>query len=393
MKKHDPDLRRAQLLPSVDDVKPGEEGGPIARSGFNYQDEIAAGFLIEMLEDPSFLKMHCETHDDVVLVRTVDGSAMGRRAEFVQVKANEPDKLWSISDLGAGKKTKTGAPIFEVSLGRDKHSEESRFRIVTLRPVVSNLKILTFSYGAPGREAAGHRFKTLKSELDRRFPDVKSRKRNGTAYWIENCYWDVRHSWPNVRDANLLRIMRLSSKEERPLLPELAEVLVEELRARAKEAGDAKWEPDRDKKIITRRTLRVWWERRAAELIGGAVPPSGRNLRTKMVKAGLPDEVIGLAVDMRREYARVARTSHYMEPEEVVRLQSRVKSEVMSLRARFVSGQSGLDGVGFHALCVERMDTVNGERSAGSQDRSAFLKGCMYDIADRCLLRFSRPEQ
>jgi hypothetical protein len=47
--------------PSIDDAKPGEEGGPVARSGFNYQDEIAVGFLIEMLENQSLLKVHCET--------------------------------------------------------------------------------------------------------------------------------------------------------------------------------------------------------------------------------------------------------------------------------------------------------------------------------------------
>ena len=85
-----------------------------------------------------------------------------------------------------------------------------------------------------------------------------------------------------------------------------------------------------------------------------------------------------------------ARTSHYMEPTEREALQSRVKSEVMSLSARFVAGQLDIDGAGFHALCLERMDTVNAERAAGSEDKSAFLKGCMYDIADRCLLRFAR---
>jgi hypothetical protein len=63
----------------------------------------------------------------------------------------------------------------------------------------------------------------------------------------------------------------------------------------------------------------------------------------------------------------------------------------MSLRARFVADQIDLDGVGFHSLCLERMDAVNAERDVGTEDRSAFLKGCMYDIADRCLLRFARP--
>jgi hypothetical protein len=112
----------------------------------------------------------------------------------------------------------------------------------------------------------------------------------------------------------------------------------------------------------------------------------------KMLEAGLPEELINLAVEMRRDYAAAVRTPHYMETKEREHLQSQVKSEVVSLRASFVAGQLNLSGAGFHALCLARMDSVNNERSEASENRSAFLKGCMYDIADRCLLRFARPE-
>lgn len=74
-----------------------EEGGPIARTGFNYQDEIAVGFLLDMLEDPSILKVHCETHDDIVQVS--QSSSTQVVAEYVQVKGSEEDKYWSVADL------------------------------------------------------------------------------------------------------------------------------------------------------------------------------------------------------------------------------------------------------------------------------------------------------
>jgi Cap4 dsDNA endonuclease len=64
-------------FPSVDDVKPDDEGGPISRSGFSYQDEIAVSFLIEMLETSWLLKVHCETHDDLLLVWAVEGRVSG----------------------------------------------------------------------------------------------------------------------------------------------------------------------------------------------------------------------------------------------------------------------------------------------------------------------------
>lgn len=377
-------------LPSIDDVKPGEEGGPVARLGFNYQDEIAVGFLIEMLESPTLLKVHCETHDDVVLVRMTDDPET-RVAEFVQVKASEPDKLWSIADLCQRKKGKAGTSIFEISLMRDKHKEVSHFRLVTLRPVVSALKILTYPCGTAGREPHAEKMKALRSELDERFPGLKSDKGNGASYWLENCHWDQRHSEEAVRKDNLVRLMRLSMKEGRPLLLEPAEVLLTEFRALAKAAGDAKWEPDHGKKIILRQTLRAWWEQHICELTDGAASASGGKLAKKMEDAELPDELIELAIDMRRGYATASRTSRYLEPEEGERLQRRVQSEVMSLRARFVAGQLDLDGAGFHSLCLDRMEAVNAERGPVVEDRSAFLKGCMYDIADRCLLRFARP--
>ena len=47
---------KADEWPSVDDAKPIEEGGPDARKGFNYQDEIAVSFLLDMMEDQSIVK-------------------------------------------------------------------------------------------------------------------------------------------------------------------------------------------------------------------------------------------------------------------------------------------------------------------------------------------------
>jgi len=46
--------------PSVDVAKPIEEGGSVARKGFNYQDKIAASSLLVMMEDNSIVKIHWE---------------------------------------------------------------------------------------------------------------------------------------------------------------------------------------------------------------------------------------------------------------------------------------------------------------------------------------------
>jgi len=373
---------------SVNDVKPDDEGGTIARSGFSYQDDVAVSFLIEMLEKPEILKVHCETHDDILLVRKQDG-VVTLLAEFVQVKANELDKLWSIADL-CNHQQGTNTSIFERSLARDKHVEDSRFRVVTLRTVANPLKVLTLPLGGPGREVDGKPFKDLQIEINKRFPNLKSPKGNGSDYWLANCIWDVRDSRTAVHDNNLIRIMRLSQMEGKPLLPDFGEGILEHLYSLVREAGESKWEPDRDKKIITRLSLRKWWELRLSDMIQEAASPSGGKLRQKMKDAGLPDEIIKLAIDLRREYAATIRTPRFMEMEQVQRLQNLVKSEAISLRARFVAGQLPVDSVSFHSLCLDTMDKINAARPSGTEDYSAFLKGCLYDITDRCLFRFGR---
>ena len=69
-----------------------------------------------------------------------------------------------------------------------------------------------------------------------------------------------------------------------------------------------------------------------------------------------------------------------------------VASDLRWPRSKRVSwpAQLDVDGPAFHALCLDRMDAVNAERGPAAEDYSSFLKGCMYDIADRCLLKFAR---
>lgn len=377
------------VWPSIDDAVPEEQGGPTARKGYNYQDEIAVGFLIDMLEDPTLLRVHCETHDDAVLVRA--GSTPGTRcAEYVQVKGGEEDKFWSLADLCERKKGKPGTSLFELSLGRDRYAEISTFRVVTLRPVTKELEPLTFERGMPGRVPTVAGMVTLRAKLSERMPTAASDKKNGSDFWLANCLWDVRYSEAAVRKDNFVRLFSLASAESRTLIKEHIEELLDELRAKAKTAGDAMWHPDPARKVITREALRSWWEKRTVELIEGASVASGGKLAEKMEEAGLPEDVIELALEMRRRYAAEARTPRYLEPEQAERLRDRVQAEVASLRGRHVAGQLDLDGKAFHALCLDRMDAVNAERGTAVEDRSAFLKGFMYDVADRCLLRFAK---
>lgn len=375
------------VWPSVDNSQPVEEGGPTARAGFTYQDEIVVGFLIEILEGVTVLKVHCDTHEDAIVIR--QGSDPGTLiAEYAQVKAEEPDQLWTVAFLCA---QRGNSSLFETSLGRDKHIELARFRIITLRQPAKELRPLTYAFGVEARAADTQAMIDLQADIDKRFPEAKSPKGNGCDYWLQHCQWDVRNDYKAVVDANRLRLMTVAAKAGCTLMLDQLDALLEELRLMAKTAGDAKWIPDRTKKIITRERIMTWWARRLEEHVEGARRASGGKLAEKLDAAKLPAEIINLAIDMRLDYAAAVRTSRYQESGEITQLQRRVKSEALSLRTRHVSGALQATGPEFHTLCVEQMDTINAERPAGLEDQSAFLKGCLYDIADRCLMRFEPP--
>jgi Cap4 dsDNA endonuclease len=375
-------------FPSVEDVAPAEEGGPIARTGFNYQDEIAVGFLLEMLEDPTVEKVHCETHDDIVVLRRSESTEM--IAEFVQVKGSEEDKFMSVADICLRTKAKVGSSIYETSLARDKHCERSYFRMVTLRPVVKELRVLTYERNASNRKPDDPKLVELATLIEQKCPGAKSAKGQAAIYWVENCLWEERQTQAVNRERNLLRVMKLSAKEGRPLLPEQADAVLGELRAKAKAAGDAKWSSGKENKIIERAALRQWWEKRLQELIEGARAASGGKLADKMYRVPLPSQVVELAKELRRDYSSISRISRYSPPEDEDELRSKVKAKVQSLQSSLICGELSSDGAQFHNLCLKAMDQINGEQSVGAPDRSAFLKGCMYDIADRCLLRFEK---
>jgi hypothetical protein len=374
-------------LPSVDDLVPSEEGGPIARSGFDYQDEVGVSFLLDMVEDTTIQKVHFETHDDLVIVRAAEPSSI---AEFVQVKAGEINQLWTVAFV-CKNENGTGTSILERSLGRDSCREQSLFRLITLRQVASELKPLTFPRDAPGRQPTEPAVAALLEAFEDKKLACVSKKGNDVKFWVANCLWQERPDQSAIREMNFSRLMRLASRRGYSLFSEQSDQLLEDLRLWVKRAGAARWRSNRDEKIVTRVQICSWLDRRLAELRSGVASPSGGKLAGKMEEAGLSEDQVRMAVDLRLSYAKIVRTSRYMTTKNADKLQFRVKSELASLRARMMAGQLQLDGQGFHLLCLERMDTINSARRSDMDDQSGFIKGCMYDITDRCLHRFSKP--
>lgn len=384
------EIEEKEVFPSVDDFAPDEQGGPVARRGFTYQDYIAAKLVFDMICDPLIIKIHCETHDDILVVR--QGSNDTRFAEFVQVKASEPDKLWSVADISQQKNKRAGTSIFEKSLSRDKASEVALFRIVTLRDVVKNLKPLTYPVGHLDRAPDSQNIMDLLDDLHGRFSDIKSEKGHGIDYWLANTRWEVAETQDAVKQALLIRIMKKSQQDAAPLLYEHAEKVLNNLLSIVKKAGDAKWVPDREQKILERAFVTNWWEESLLEEAQNRGIVSGGKLRKKMETVLFNEPTINLAMSLRRDYISETRTPRYMDEGIQSRLNSRVRLEAMKLQTEYNAGLLDMNTAEFHAECLKRLERINTNEESAHGDIASYLSGCLYDITDRCLFTFERQD-
>ena len=110
-----------------------------------------------MLIEPKLVEVWCETQDDITLVWKRNGNF---EIEFVQVKGAESDQLWSMAML-CGKQGKAKRSIFEKSFVNDRCRETVLFRMVTLRPVSSELKILSYDKGSESKSSS-YRYSSMR---------------------------------------------------------------------------------------------------------------------------------------------------------------------------------------------------------------------------------------
>ncbi len=123
-------------LPSYRDVPPLESGGVIARSGFEFQDHVSAGYCIDILQNKALIEVWCESLDDITLIRK---SEECEEFEFIQAESNEFNHFWSVAELcKRDKRDKTpivGSSILEKSLAYERGAEPCYFRMVTCLPI------------------------------------------------------------------------------------------------------------------------------------------------------------------------------------------------------------------------------------------------------------------
>ena len=367
-----------------------------ARQGIGLQDHVAAGFCISMITGPELAEVWCERHDDITLVwQTLDGEEI----EFVQVKGNEHDQLWSVSLLCQREKKPTtpqgiGTSILERSLANDRGREPCRFRLVTCRPVQTALKVLTYLPACEYRRLSSEGLNAtlaLRAEIEKRAADFRSDNNNGCVFWLERVFWEEVHSLTAVKNRNILALCEtLHSLDEYPA-PDQLNDLYTRIVAKAWDAAILDWRENPHGKRIVRTFFRSWFEKTVAESLH---PMKVRGkVKRKMENAQIPPDAILTAFQQRDMYRREVLAPRYLQIEDRSLMEHEVVATLQDLLARLDSGKLPDSGVEFHAECLGALRTLQQTLPLEKKPALAFLQGCMYSVADRCQHRFQRYGQ
>lgn len=380
----------AQTKKSYRDLDPLEEGGSIARRGFDYQDHVAAGKCLDMLSDAGPCEVWCEAEDDIVLVWLIQGEEW---FEFVQVKSNKLDQLWSVAKLcekeAAKDGKKPGACIVEKSLAHDRGDGKCRFRFVTCREPSSDLAVLKLNFHDPARISGIE--KVIKNVAGK-FGGCKSQNGNGADFWVRMTVWEHKASVNDIENENLVKIDRILASENVFLAPDQKKELFSRLLRKVYDASLLSGKTDKEKKRFNGTDMKTWLLEQAATMSNPASAGRSNTLEVKLMAAGYkPDgDEIETAKDQRRKYRNAILQPKFLDLSDRTAIESEVQARLCRLKAQLDAGEFEDDGLQFHSRCLKELETLRDTLETKKKPLVGLLYGLMYDIMNRCQHRLVR---
>jgi hypothetical protein len=377
---------------SIHSLGPLEIGGVVARRGFAVQDHVAAGYCLDMIRDQSLTQVWCESQDDITLI-WINGTT--EEVEFIQVKSNELDQLWTIAKL-LEKESRTdtkGNPlpsrcILEKSLQFDRCAEPVSFGIVTCVGVKDELEILTYDRVAPIRATSTDGFSKLLKAVTTKVGSVTSPNGNGCAFWIERTRWYVVHSLDAISNANLIKIAELAKSHGQFLAIDQIREIYQKLLTQVHDAGLADWKCEPEKKKFRRADLSTWF----ADVLTNAVHPAlngtGKALSRKLLEAGLSADAVESAISLRHHYRSSLLAPKYSDPDRRLRIEGEIEAHLLTLRSNLDCGNLADDGPTFHSRCLNEIKALHERMPSKDRPPLQNVVGFMYNLADRCTHRF-----
>ena len=371
---------------SYRDLPPLESGGVIARNGFEFQDHVAAGYCIDMLSDENLIEVWCETLDDITLIRIIEEDEV---VEFIQVKNNRLNHLWSIAELTRQENKKANSSIFEKLFAneREKVKERCLFRIVTAYAVNNELKILNMPLNSPNRSSTNNDLKNLCIKIDTKIPNYKTPNGSDITSCLCRTVWDVRHDEKSVEDSNIHKLRKSAPSFGVHLAEDQWDELYTKILRKVQDSGKAKWGIDPEAKKIKRQVFLTWIKEKATLAQHPSIGGTGNMLEEKMLKAGIPKDVIQNAKVQRIFYRRRILDPSYMDLSKREDTEMEIQANLQQLVSELDSEKLKDNGIEFHSRCLTRLS----EMRIGKQDVNlSFLHGCMYSFTERCVHRFVR---
>lgn len=364
-----------------------EQGGVISRKGLGFQDHVAAEFCLDMLRDDSLEGVWCENQDDITLLWRKNGELI---VEFVQVKSNELDMLWSTAYLCSRANKKPGDSILEKSLANDRCEEKCWFRMVTTQGINSDLKILSYPRKAIIRDKNSPGFLRLTADILKKIGDFKSENDNDGAFWVQNGFWQVRYSSLTVaNDAKQKLRLFLENRGDYPP-QDLLEELYGKLLSKVNDAASAPFAPDPGLKRIDRSSFIEWFEKTLNDALHPGAKGSGKKMQEKMELAGIPSDSIEMAHEQRRYFRSVFLEPKYLKTNGRDFILQEVGARLHKLKAQLDSGDLVQSGPEFHSHCLNELEEYCRSLITENPVPLSMLYGCMYNVVDRCLHRFMR---
>jgi hypothetical protein len=340
-----------------------------------------------------------EGMDDITLIW---GDAPVQEVEFIQVKSNALNQLWTVAQLckkdakpaaSLNGKSESGADtgpscILERSLAHDRCDERCRFRIVTLRPVDNVLKVLTWPLGSTGRDESSDRFQTLyKTVKSKNVAAFKSERGRDYLFWLKNAVWQVQGEAEALEASNHLALQDLANAYGHQLGPDQRAEIYQRILGRVKDAAESPWLPDPAPKKISRITFIEW--------LNELLQYPGQNgtdtvLREKMNHAAIESDMIQSAVLLRWHYLSTLRRPQYLSLERREDIQGEIAGRLHTLRSRLYSGEIEPDGTAFHRACLQTVEDIFEGWDPSTRPALPFFQGCMYEMTNRCVHRFDR---
>jgi hypothetical protein len=363
--------------PSIYDLVPLELGGPIARTGYLYQDHVAARFCIQMFRDPQLAEVWCEALDDITLIWRDAGLAA---VEFVQVKAEHLGQIWSVALLCSG----GAASIVGRSLAQHRCGEPCWFRVVTRIGVGPELKVLPFKRKDQARCLGNAGTLMLHQAIGKHLDGLYSPAGWSPSNWLQHAHWDVTESEAALEVSNLSDLELWLEDIGEHLLRDQREELYNRILVRVIRASALTHDPMKQKRLI--RDPYLAWALSEVYSVRGQVTKGGKNLVGKMEHASIPSSAIENANELRLAYRKRMLDPKYQQAQDHRSAELEVTAVLQELVARLDANLLSASGPVFHARCLGAVASVQAKYP--NVDLS-YLHGSMYSMADRCRLRFS----